>query len=309
MAATPRALFPLSLLATLLSAPAAGAQTVPIWAGAAPGSEHWNQKETTYPKTPLGEVVINVVRPTLTAYLPPRGKATGTGIIIAPGGGFVALAMDLEARDLARWLQARGVAAFVLKYRTIEKLQPGIPRMDMDTAGRYGIADGIEALAVVRRHASEWHVAPDRVGIIGFSAGAMVASGALLEAPAAGRPSFAAMIYGGPFGEMPKVASGLPPTFLAWAADDSIAAGTEGRLRDALVAAGNQPDVHGYTSGGHGFGTRKQGTDSDRWMADFGLWLTGLGAEPTGIAPTRAPAGTEATVIAPPSEAPAPSSG
>jgi acetyl esterase/lipase len=268
----------------------ATAQTIPVWPGVAPGSEHWTRKETTYPNTPLGAVVINVVTPTLTAYLPPAGKRTGAGVIIAPGGGFVALAVDVEARDLATWLQQRGIAAFVLKYRTVEKLQPGIPQMDMDTAGRYGIADGIQALRVVRRHAAEWGLSAERIGIIGFSAGAMVASGALLTPAAADRPGFAAMIYGGPFGVMPKVPAGLPPTFLAWASDDRIAAGAEARLRDSLRAAGNLPEVHIYSSGGHGFGTRKQGTDSDRWMEDFGRWLDSITvARAVGAAPHPAP--------------------
>jgi acetyl esterase/lipase len=256
----------------------ARAQTIRIWPGVAPESEHWKQKEQTFTNTPLGTVIIDVVTPTLTAYLPPPGKRTGTGVIIAPGGGFVALAVDIEARELATWLQQRGIAAFVLKYRTVEKLQSGIPEMDMDTAGRYGIADGIQALKVVRRHAREWGISPGKVGIIGFSAGAMVASGALLQPTASDRPDFAAMIYGGPFGVMPKVPAGLPPTFLAWAKDDQIASDTEARLRDALVAAGNRPEVHIYSAGGHGFGTRKHGTDSDRWMDDFGHWIGSVGA-------------------------------
>src|SRR6476660_7822797 len=131
---------------------------------------------------------MNVVTPTITPYLPPRGKATGTGVIIAPGGAFVALAISLEATRLATWLQQRGVAAFVLKYRTVEKKTSGIPDMDMDTAGRYGIADGIQAIKVVRRHAAEWGVSPDRIGFAGFSAGGMVAAGALLQSDVNARP-------------------------------------------------------------------------------------------------------------------------
>src|SRR5437868_6605637 len=99
----------------------AGAQTVNVWPGPAPGSETWTQKETTVDKTPLGTVVFNVVTPTLTAYLPEKAQATGSGVIIAPGGAFIALAMDRGGRDVARWLQKRGIAAFVLKYRLLEK--------------------------------------------------------------------------------------------------------------------------------------------------------------------------------------------
>src|SRR5689334_18118285 len=96
-------------------------QSVKVWPGVAPGSEHWTQNELTVESTPIGTVIFNVVTPTLTPYLPPRAKATGTGVIVAPGGAFVALAIDLEGTTVARWLQERGIAAFVLKYRIVEK--------------------------------------------------------------------------------------------------------------------------------------------------------------------------------------------
>jgi len=255
----------------------ADAQVVNVWPGVAPGSEHWTQKERTIENTPVGTVVFNVVTPTLTAYLPERTKATGTGVIIAPGGAFVALAIDLEATDLARWLQRRGIAAFVLKYRIVEKRQDGIPAMDMDTAGRYGIADGIEALQVVRRHAAEWSVSANRVGFIGFSAGAMVASGTLLQPDAALRPAFAALIYGAPFGVMPPIPATLPPIFMAWAQDDAVALKPIVRFHDALIAAGHKPEAHVFSAGGHGFGMRKQGTSSDHWVDAFYYWLEAQG--------------------------------
>ena len=260
--------------ATLAAQPGPQA-AMKIWPGVAPGSEHWTQQERTYKNTPVGTVIQNVVTPTLTAYLPAKGKSTGTGVVIAPGGGFVALAIDLEAIDVARWLQQRGIAAFVLKYRTLEKKQDGIPAMDMDTAGRYGIADGIQALRVVRQHAKEWGVAPDRVGFIGFSAGAMVASGALLQRDTAARPDFAALIYGAPFGVMPRIPATLPPVFMAWARDDQVALRPVVRFRDALVAAGQKPEVHEYAAGGHGFGMKKQGTPSDHWIDDLYGWMKG----------------------------------
>jgi len=102
-------------IGTALTLGTAQAQTVNVWPGVAPGSERWTQQEVTIENTPLGTVILNVVTPTLTAYLPERGKATGTGIILAPGGAFVALAIDLEANSIARSLQARTIAAFVLK--------------------------------------------------------------------------------------------------------------------------------------------------------------------------------------------------
>lgn len=255
----------------------AHAQTVNVWPGVAPGSERWTQKELTIANTPVGTVIFNVVTPTVTAYLPDRGKATGTGIILAPGGAFVALAIDLEANALAKRFQQRGIAAFVLKYRIIEKRTEGIPQMDQDTAARYGIADGIQALKVVRQHAAEWGVSPDRIGFIGFSAGAMVTSGTVLQQDSAGRPNFAGLIYGAPFGVMPAIPKNLPPLFLAWAQDDPIARDFESRFYDALARTGQRPEVHIYSAGGHGFGLKKQGTSSDHWIDDFYNWLDAQG--------------------------------
>ena len=260
------------------AASAAGAQVVNLWPGAAPGSEGWTQKERVIEGTPVGTVIFNVVTPTLTAYLPERSKATGTSVIIAPGGYFIALAISLEATDAARWLQQRGVAAFVLKYRIIEKKGDGVPPgLDMDTAGRYGIADGIQALKVVRQHAAAWGVSPDRVGFLGFSAGGMVASGALLQKDSAGRPNFAALVYGAPFGVMPSIPSKLPPIFMAWAQDDDVARKPVVKFYDALLAAGIKPEVHVFSTGGHGFGMKKHGTTSDHWIDEFYYWLQGQG--------------------------------
>lgn len=268
------------LAASLCVAGAAFAQSpvLKLWTGVAPGSEKWTQQERAVENTPLGTVIFNVVTPTLTAYLPERAKATGTGVIVAPGGAFVALAIDLEANEVARWLQARGIAAFVLKYRIVEKKGDGIPAgLNMDEAGQYGIADGIQALKVVRQHTAEWGLSPDRIGFLGFSAGAMVASGTLLQADAAARPSFAAMIYGGPFGVLPAIPAKLPPMFLAWAQDDPQAREPVARFYAALTAAGNKPEAHIFSAGGHGFGLKKQGTTSDHWIDEFEVWLAAQG--------------------------------
>lgn len=253
-------------------------QTLKIWPGIAPGSENWTQQERVEKSTPIGTVIFNVVTPTLTAYLPERTKATGTAIIIAPGGAFVALAIDLEANSVARWLQDKGIAAFVLKYRLLEKRQEGIPAgLNMDEAGKYGIADGIQAVKVVRQHAAEWGISPDRVGFMGFSAGAMVTSGTLLQTDAAARPNFAAPIYGGPFGAMPAIPAQLPPIFMAWAQDDDVARDSVVKFYDALTKAGNKPEAHIFSSGGHGFGMKKQGTTSDHWIDEFYYWLEARG--------------------------------
>ena len=262
----------------ILMACCAGAQTLNVWPGIAPGSEEWTQKERIVEDTPIGAVIFNVVTPTLTAYLPDRAKATGAGVIIAPGGAFVALTVELEGESVARWLQERGIAAFVLKYRIVEKREEGMPtNMDMDAAGKHGIADGIQALKVVRQHAKEWGLSPEKIGFLGFSAGAMVTSGALLQENKTERPSFAALIYGAPFGVMPAIPKELPPVFLAWAQDDAMARGFIVKFRDALESAGHKPEVHAFSSGGHGFGLKKQGTSSDRWIEIFHSWLEAQG--------------------------------
>ena len=258
-------------------------QTINLWPGVAPGSEKWKQKESVTADTPIGTIINNVVTPTLALFLPEKSKATGTGIIVAPGGACIALAIDLEANQVARWLQKRGIAAFVLKYRLQEKKGEGIPAdLNMDEACKYGIADGVQAMKVVRQHAAEWGVSPDRIGFMGFSAGAMVTSGVLLQADAAARPAFAAPIYGGPFGMMPAIPANLPPIFMAWAQDDELAQRPVVKFYETLRAAGNKPEIHIYSVGGHGFGMRKQGTTSDHWIEEFYWWLQAKGFTGTG---------------------------
>jgi acetyl esterase/lipase len=254
------------------------AQTLNIWPGVAPGSENWTQKETVTAYTPVGTIVHNVVTPTLTVFLPAKAKASGTGIIVAPGGACIALAIDHEGNSVAKWLQERGIATFVLKYRLQEKKGEGIPPdLNMDEACKYGIADGIQAMKVVRQHAAEWGVSPDRIGFMGFSAGAMVTSGVLLQADAAARPAFAAPIYGAPFGVMPAIPANLPPVFMAWAQDDELVLDPVVKFYEALKAAGNKPEVHIYSSGHHGFGMKKEGTTSDHWIEEFYWWLQAQG--------------------------------
>ena len=119
---------------------------------------------------------------------------------------------------------------------------------------------------------------------MGFSAGGMVASGALLQKDAAARPNFVAAIYGAPFGAMPAVPPRLPPIFLAWAQDDSVALDAVSRFYELLKSAGNKPEAHIFSAGGHGFGTRKHGTSSDHWLDEFYFWLEAQGlAKPNEI--------------------------
>jgi acetyl esterase/lipase len=293
-------LIALGLLASVLLAsataqeagrPAAAPKTVlNLWPGVAPGSEQWKQPETTVGSAG-NQRVMNVSTPTLTVYLPDPSTATGTAVIIAPGGGFVWLSIDSEGHDVAKWLAARGIAGIVLKYRLfqVEGQEPAqvlqaataalgrvtSNRSLIDDYSRYGIADGIEAVKVVRAHAAEWGISPERIVFTGFSAGAIVTSAVVLQSDA--RPNFAAPIYGGPFNEVPPIPQGLPPIFLAVAQDDPGAGPLVTRFYDALKAAGYRPELHLFTSGGHGFGMRKQGKTSDHWIDEFYYWLEAQG--------------------------------
>lgn len=283
------------LVASLFAvqAMAAAPQEIALWPGVAPGSEKAEQKEQVTP-FPGGKanVVRNVVKPTLTVYLPDPAQATGTGVIIAPGGAFRILSIDSEGHDVARWLVQRGIAAFVLKYRLIEtassdalmwtQFMARMTAAKVSTAGfvddaKLGIADGIQAVKVVRGRAKEWNISPDRIGFVGFSAGGMVASYALLDSSAAARPNFVAPIYGAPLGDVPKIPSKLPPVFLAYASDDSLVAERVDAFYAALRKAGHHPELHIYYRGGHGFGMNQQGFSSDHWIDDLYRWMESLG--------------------------------
>lgn len=278
------------LILTTANAQAPAPKAINLWPGTAPGSEAWKQPETTV-GNPGNRRIINVSTPTLTAYLPDPSTATGTAVIIAPGGGFVWLSIDSEGHDVAKWLAARGIAGIVLKYRLfqVEGLEPAqvtqaataalgrltSNRSLIDDYGKYGIADGIQAVKVVRAHAGEWGISPERVVLMGFSAGAILTSAVVLQSEA--RPNYAAPIYGGPFNEVPPIPKGLPPIFLAVAQDDAGAEPLVTRFHAALKAAGYQPELHIFSSGGHGFGMRKQGKSSDHWIDEFYYWLEAYG--------------------------------
>lgn len=279
-----------ALAAVLLALPA-HAQTLDLWPGPAPGSEGAGQVEVVS-RFPTGafDVVRNVTRPTLEVFRPEAGAATGAAVIIAPGGGFRYLTLQAEGSDVARVLAAHGVTAFVLKYRTLETpaddrahwrdffaFMAGAARangtLDLDSAAAQGTADGVQALSLVRKRAAEWNVDPERVGMVGFSAGAKVTSGVLLASDPAARPAFAGMIYGATFND-DALPAGLPPVFLAVAGDDRLAAPTVLDFYTAAVKGGQQPELHVYARGGHGFGMNRQGTSSDFWINDLLNWLT-----------------------------------
>ena len=283
-------LFSAILVTSAVAQEAVTPKVIHVWPGVAPGSEQWKQPETTI-GSPGNQRIVNVSTPTLTVYLPDPSTAAGTAVIIAPGGGFVWLSIDSEGHDVAKWLAARGIAGIVLKYRLFQVQGEDSAQVTqaanvalgavtsnrslIDDYSKYGIADGIQAVKVVRSHAAEWGISPERIVFTGFSAGAILTSSVVLQSGA--RPNYAAPIYGGPFNEVPPIPQGLPPIFLAVAQDDAGAGPLVMRFYDALKAAGYRPELHLFSSGGHGFGMRKQGKTSDHWIDEFYYWLEAQG--------------------------------
>lgn len=268
---------------------------IKVWPGVAPGSEDWKQVQQDS-KMPWGDrVVRNVVSPTLEVFAPDAAKATGSAVVVAPGGAFRFLSIDTEGTQVANWLASQGVAAFLLRYRLGETVasdalfvgqlfailaplfKPGPALLDdMNKYSPPAIADGREALKLLRSRAAEFKVDADRIGFIGFSAGGVVGTGVSISDDADSRPNFFAAIYTGPL-TFTKVPDGAPPLFIAAANDDSITAPGSKPLEAAWRAAGKPVEAHYYANGGHGFGMKKQGKDSDAWIEQLGEWLGGLG--------------------------------
>ena len=270
-------------------APSPDAVAIPVYGKANPGRPA-DEVESRF----MGRetVLRNITYPTLTPVLPDPDKANGAAVIVAPGGGFMMLAMQNEGWRVARALADRGIAAFVLKYR----LHP-TPRDDaawMQAMSKMFAAatrgpdsrpdirdpgagqDALAALALVRARASEWRVDPARVGMIGFSAGAMTALKAVLGAPQpAARPDFFGYIYG-PM-EPVAVPSDAPPMFAALAIDDPLFGNGDFGIVSAWHKAKRPVELHVYQSGGHGFGLGQPGTTNTAMMDQFLAWMEARG--------------------------------
>ncbi|MBN1581942.1 MAG: alpha/beta hydrolase [Anaerolineae bacterium] len=261
-----------------------GPEVIPLWPSGAPGSEDWTQQEQESIIPPSLKVVRNVTQPTLTAFFPDPATANGTAVIVCPGGAFHFLSIDMEGTDVARWLNMRGVAAFVLKYRLVctgDDFPEAVWKTLNDRqamAGRMAplrpliLADGQQAVRLVRERAAEWGIAADRIGIIGFSAGSAVTVSVALDHDNSSRPDFAGTIYGGGRQDIP-IPVDAPPLFILCADDDLMASPESVRLYSDWKAAGHSVELHIYSKGGHGFGMRKQGLPSDTWIDRFGDWL------------------------------------
>ncbi len=269
---------------TIVFAAQAQQKTIRLYNGAAPGSEKWDYKEK---ENTAQNLVYDVSQPTLTAYLPDPSIVTGTAVVICPGGGFYVLSMKDEGTDVAHYLNQKGIAAFVLKYRLGKSLtdNPGKELGDNMKKSDFtkkiepliplSIADGKAAIKYVREHAAEYNISPSRIGIVGFSAGGTVAAGAAFNYTAETKPNFDAPIYA----YLPAIAEGPlaadePPMFIAAATNDQLGlASNSVDLYTKWLNSKHPAELHIYEKGGHGFGMRKQNIPTDTWIDRFGDWL------------------------------------
>lgn len=226
--------------------------------------------------------VSNVSDPALTFYSagpPGIGKASGATVLVCPGGGYNILAIDHEGEQVCRWLNGLGIHAALLKYR--------VPRREGRAPHKAPLEDARRALEIIRERADEWKVDPERVGILGFSAGGHLAAMALLKAGNEGpRPDFGLLIYPAYLQdeENPEqlspaleVGPGAPPVFLAVSHDDRRFVEGSAMLYLALRRAEATAALHIFPDGGHGFGMKETGKTSKRWPELAAEWLATVG--------------------------------
>lgn len=283
------------LIAGLLGVgpPAYAQSTIPLYSGVAPGSEGWTFPEgvVTLPPPGVGTVITNVSKPTLVVFQP-DSTPTRTAVIVAPGGAFHFLGMEPDIK-IAEWFRSRGITAFVLKYRVLQTtpdhMDPkrlfGEPieqtNEEIATVFPLAVADARAALAYVRAHAADYGVLPNRVGMIGFSAGAMLAVHLALQSPEGQGPDFVASFYPDVIELMRPltVPKWAPPAFLAVASDDQLGfAPVSAELYSAWLAAARPAELHAYAQGGHGFAEIAEmmpprGLPADSWRQRFEDWL------------------------------------
>ena len=256
---------------------------VPIWPAQPPGTEAWKGDEESadaeLPNIGKVHVITNVTQPTLTIFRPAAGKANGTAMIVVPGGAFRALPWDLDGTEPAQWLNAKGITAFVLKYR-VRPPQSAPAAESFDAFARrtkaardIAVADAGQSVRLVRSHARQFAIAPDRIGMIGFSAGAMTAMSVAASDDPSVRPDFAVSLYGALLASRAPTKD-APPLFIVAAQDDPQApAQRSADIFEAWTRAGAPAELHLYEKGGHGFGFRPHHLPVDRWPAAFEAWL------------------------------------
>lgn len=287
----------LFLFALLQNPVVIGADPIKLWPSTPPGDENLTLPEEADTSGPdsrnvAGKSVIrlgNVSTPTLEIYRPDPAIASGTSIVICPGGGHSILAYDLEGTEVAEWLQSIGVTAFVLKYRV--PARPDRARHEAD------VQDGQRAVSIVRSQAAEWSLDPDRIGVLGFSAGGQTAALTALTTSrtyesvdqvdqASHVPNFAVLIYPAYLvtGESPPklqpevtVSKDSPPMFLVHAWDDRVTPQSSIQLASALKEAGVPAELHLFDRGGHGYGMRPTELPVTQWPKLCEAWLNANG--------------------------------
>jgi acetyl esterase/lipase len=289
--------------------PSAGHAQVPIWPGAVPDSQPAAEQEhveaANGPKDLVAGrpwlAVEQVLRPTMTVYSP-QGRNTGVGIVVLPGGGYSVLAIDLEGTEVCDWLTSRGITCVLLKYRVPDS-GPAYHddcQCNIHPKAPTALEDAQRTVGLVRFHATEWHIDPHKIGVLGFSAGGhLVANisthfGQRSYAPVDAadrvscRPDFAVAIYPGHMlenttkefelnPEIP-VTAGTPPTFLLQNEDDNVDGVKQSLVYYiALKNAGVPVEMHLYAQGGHAFGLRRTKFPVTRWPELVETWLETIG--------------------------------
>lgn len=249
-------------------------------------SVNWEGDEKDYfSEIWQNQVVTNVSIPTMEIFKP--DNPNGTSVIVAPGGGLYALSIKSEGTDVAKWLNTKGITAFVLKYRLVPTGEDGVAEITEEGATnpqRIGervtpvlplsIADGLSAVSYVRSNAEDLGLQPNKIGFMGFSAGGAVTMGVTFNANEKNRPDFIVPVYPWmtviPNYEVPEDA---PPMLVICASDDPLGlAKDSAKLYLAWLNEDHSVGLHMYAKGGHGFGMKKQGLASDNWISQFYSW-------------------------------------
>lgn len=249
---------------------------IPLWPNGAPGSED-RQGE---PERSKGSNVFNIHNPSITPYFPNKSNATGTAVIIAPGGGHRVLCLGHEGDALAQWFADHGIAAFVMRYRLCREEGSTYTLMG------HAMDDTRRAIRTVRHRANEWNINPRKIGILGFSAGGELAAYAAMKSDKgnatdsdpiermSSRPDFQGLIYPGKSDTF-TVRKGMPPVFIAYGYNDrpDISIGMA-KVYLKYKEAGVPAEMHVYSNAGHGFGYRKGSTSAaGEWPKRFREWL------------------------------------
>jgi acetyl esterase/lipase len=269
-------------------------EEVSIWQGAAPGSEDWKIQESITTDAKGGRLIANVIQPTMTIFYPDPKKANGTAVIWCAGGGFRSLP-DPKDPKTVQWMLDGGITVLVLKYRLMQgtpeeltyrqKLQSGnltAEKINEDLAGAYmksiraiAAADGRQAVKFARSNAAKLSVAPDRIGIIGNSSGALLATTVGVEHDKDSRPDFIGVLWGAPPDAVTAVSEDAPPAFIVSSIGDSMTWDGSVRLYTQWRKANRAAELLIYGHGGHsGRDAKNPEKNSDsRAKADFLTWL------------------------------------